>query len=126
MERFRKPVIHGKPNVNPVEKSIAIRSWKKVGGGSFYLGDRLIKPGEIFRASESEIPMVFRDVVIGLGSGGREDFVPITKARKIEFILQASQEEEGLFDIVDLKGKKMNEASLPFDKASEFLIDLEK
>lgn len=41
--------------------------WKKIGGGSFRMqSGRIIKPQEVFTASEDEIPKAFRDVVIPL------------------------------------------------------------
>jgi hypothetical protein len=40
--------------------------WQKVGGGSFQMGRRLIKPGEKFFAFKEEIPKAFRDVVVPL------------------------------------------------------------
>lgn len=43
----------------------AIR-WKKIGGGSFYFKDQVIKSGQIFTATEDEIPKGFRDVIIPL------------------------------------------------------------
>ena len=44
--------------------------WRKEGGGSFRTKingkDRIIKPGETFRALPEEIPLAFRDVVVPL------------------------------------------------------------
>ena len=42
-------------------------SWKKLGGGSFRLATgRIIKPNQIFDATEAEIPKAFRDVVVSV------------------------------------------------------------
>jgi hypothetical protein len=120
MERKFRPIVN--IEARPVNVSVNRKSWKKIGGGSFMLGGRVIKPKEVFTASESEIPKAFRDVIIQVG-GGEYDGVPVTP-RKIKFVLQAS-EEAGLYDIVDLKGKKVNEISLPIDKASTFIQELE-
>lgn len=39
--------------------------WKKIGGGSFYLGgNKIIKPGQVFFAYEEDIPKTMRDIVI--------------------------------------------------------------
>jgi hypothetical protein len=34
--------------------------WRKIGGGNFRLGNRIIKPNEVFTASPDEIPQLFR------------------------------------------------------------------
>jgi hypothetical protein len=120
MERKIKPTV--KVEAQPVNASVIRKSWKKIGGGSFYMQGRLIKPNETFTASESEIPKAFRDVIILVGGGSYD--LPTVTPRRVRFVLQAS-EETGLYDIVDLKGKKVNEISLPIDKATTFIQELE-
>jgi hypothetical protein len=120
MERRVRPT---PPAPKEVEASIVRRQFKKIGGGNFILGGRVIKPGETFTAMEGEIPVAFRDVIVPAG-GWNAEAVMIVKPRKIQYVLQASK-EEGLFDIVNLQGKKVNEESLPVDLATRFIQDLE-
>jgi hypothetical protein len=102
---------------------VVVKTWRKLGGGSFYLGDRKIVTGERFTASESEIPLGFRDVVEEVG--GRAPDSPVIKGKKSEFKLVVSEDGDDLYDIVDLNGKKMNEKPLSVNDAADFKRDLE-
>jgi len=50
----------------PTEKESKLRRFKKIGGGSFILNKRMIKPGQTFLADPDEIPVAFQDTVIAV------------------------------------------------------------
>lgn len=119
MERTKKPKVE-----EPEEELI---HWQKIEGGSFYLGkNKIIKPGEKFWAKESEIPLGFRDVVIRL-TGKADTTAKIAKTipPKIVYTVEPVADEEGLFNIVDAKGKVMNETPLDEESANELKKQLE-
>lgn len=93
--------------------------WVKQGGGSLRLHGRIIKPGQRFTASLDEIPEGFRDVVIPL------DKLPA----EVEENLVATPAEYQLkqrgtstwYDVVDGKGKVLNEKALRRTDALELI-----
>jgi len=64
--------------------STDICTWKNTGGGSFRIKRRIIKPGEVFEASQKDISRNFRDVIKPVGG------TPI--AKKQEPIIGKKQE----------------------------------
>jgi len=96
-------------------------NWKKVGGGSLRLKinghKRIIKPGQVFKATPSEVSMGFRDVVIPLDELPKE---PTIVAPPSGYEIKP-RKGGGFFDIVDKKGKVINEKALRREPAEELL-----
>lgn len=121
---MERTVLRRRTGVKPnVEASVIKKSWRKLGGGSFWLGNRMIKPGERFSASESEIPEAFRDVIVPSDSHAYD--IPIFEGKRALFKLMPSKDEDGMFDIIDIKGKKFNGKPLAEKEAREFKDNLE-
>jgi len=99
--------------------------WKKIGGGSFKFGNRLIKKGEEFSATLDEIPKAFRDTIIQL------DGVPATKVPEpvlpsipSVYTLQ-SRNGSSWYDVVDNQGKVVNEKAMQKAAAEKLLAELQ-
>jgi hypothetical protein len=111
-----------------VQKNVPVKIRWKNNGGTFRLNkNQIIKPGQVFKAFPEEIPKAFRDVITSMDS-----FVEVTEKEKVEnpanivkqtYSLKES-EEEGLFDIYNAKGKKMNEVPLEEQVAQQLINDL--
>ena len=97
--------------VEPVEKIIR---WKKVGGSTFILNNRMIKPGQVFTAKVSEIPKAFRDLIIPV------DDLPV-EVDELTLIGDGSsfslQPNGDKWNILNRLGKKLNEVALSRDEA---------
>ena len=117
--------------VKPVEKEIEkapvaeidpdpVYLWKKTGGGSMHLPNRIIKPAQVFEARESEIPKAFMDTVekVGVINKGVSVLKPIVTTYKLE------QDKSGLWNIVSNSGKRLNEKPLDKKLADAFLKEL--
>lgn len=91
--------------------------WRNL-SGSFYFGNRIIKPNEIFLARESAIPKAFMDTIILVGErpATPENPVPTTN----QFSLR--DRGPGWYDIVDENGKVINENALR-KREAEALIE---
>ena len=108
----------------PVLKEVSnIITWKKVGGGSLRLKiegkRRIIKSGQIFRATAEEISEGFRDVVIP------QEKIPTPKIEgviPIEYSIEPRS--KGYWDIIDSFGKVLNEKALRRKEADELLTSL--
>jgi predicted metal-binding protein len=99
-------------------------TWKKVGGGDFYIGKRLIKPNEIFKAYEEQIPKGFRDVVIALSPLKSEREANPVRPALVTYKVQKRKDSE-FFDIVDKSGKVLNtKTDLTEELAKQFVKDL--
>jgi hypothetical protein len=104
--------------------------WRKIGGGFLRLPNRIIKPGDIFEASPSDIPKAFRDQVIPLD--------PVELVRVEEKPAEALQPKEeftyekrkrgsnDMYNIYDSRGKKINEKALTSEEADMYLEALMK
>jgi hypothetical protein len=100
--------------------------WQKVGGGSFRLPNRIIKPGEKFRAHPDEIPKEHRDVVLPLeGIPETGDARPVNVV-KSEYKLQSRGDSKLWYDVVDKNGKVLNEKGMKKETAEKLIQDLEK
>lgn len=89
--------------------------WKKIGNGAFVLNNRYIKPGQIFSASEAEIPKAFRDVVIPLDSIPESKGVEEASKPNEYSIVKVGEPDD--WNIVDKRGKKLNEMPLSYGEA---------
>ncbi len=109
--------------------------FKKVGGGSLRLHNRIIKPGQIFIANPSDIPKSFRDLVIALDKNVKWEVakspaaapVPITPAvvTKPVYVVK-KREGSQWYDVLDGQGKVLNERGLKKEVAENFVEDLLK
>jgi len=105
--------------------------WKKLGGGSLRLKGQIIKPGQIFTASEKEIPPAFRNQVQSLDGlpSVTNKVIPSIVAVKTTYIMKPSEKgkiqphgnSKTWFDVVDLDGKILNEKGLSKDDAANLL-----
>jgi hypothetical protein len=107
-------------------------SWKKVGRGSFRLNNRIIKPGEVFKAYPDEIPQAFRDSIIPLDDIGNltpqqepAKLIQPKDIKKVEYKIIPSG-RKGYFDIESSTGKKMNEKPMREETAEKLIEDLSK
>jgi hypothetical protein len=105
--------------------------WQKVGGGSLRIGNRIIKPGQIFEALPEEIVPSFRKFVIPLSGDANfkkveEKETIVIKGIKSKFTMQPHGKSLFLFDVVDANGKVINEKSLKKDVAEKLIEDLSK
>jgi len=111
--------------------------WRKDGGGSFRLGRRIIKPGEVFKATKEEIPAAFLNTVTPLDSLPEESVkAPVVSAPKtneytvVPALARKGKAKEGeseavsLFNVVDKNGKKLNELPLDKETADKLVNDL--
>jgi len=98
--------------------------WKKVGGGSFRLGNRLIKRGETFAAYQVDIPPAFRDTVIRLTEGTEVPAVqaPVIQDAVVPVYTLQSRNGSSWYDVIDANGKPVNEKAMQ-KKAAEQLIE---
>ena len=103
-------------------------TWKKVGGGSLRFNGQIIKPGQTFKARDSEISPTFRDVIIPLEAipgvapdPGRP--AKVITADVVEYKLNA-RGTGGWYDVVDVNGKVLNEKALKKDVAEKLIKDL--
>jgi len=112
---------------NPDEMKVR---FKKVGGGSLRLGNRIIKPGQVFVAAPKDIPKAFRDLVVPVS--GNFDFnkptppAPPVKGKKPAYTLQPRGASKTLFDVVDEQGKVLNDKGLKKEVAEKLIEDLSK
>ena len=118
-------------------ESTKVIRWKKVGGGSLRFKGRIIKPGQIFKASLDEIPQAFRDVVIPQESipgdvSAPGAIMPEIKAVVVEYKLKPREngiklEQRGKgpwYDVVDSDDKVLNDKALKRIEAKELFDDL--
>lgn len=86
-----------------------ICTWRKKEGGTFRLKDgRKIKPTEVFTAYPDEIPAAFMDMFELVE--GDPNVVERVMTAPSKFVVTAR--EDGLFDVVDIDGKKINDAPM--------------
>lgn len=91
--------------------------WKNV-SGSLRIGNRIIKPGQIFTATEEEVPHAFRDTVLAL------DPLPAERVPEPTPLAYSLKKKNGLWNVVDGQGKVLNEEPLPKEQAEELLKTL--
>jgi len=132
MERTKK--------VTTDNQNIRKPSWKKVGGGSLRMGNRIIKPGQVFEAWPDDISPAFRRMVIPV-SGDAVFNTPSVKEVSISagvkpvYTVQPHGKSLFLFDIVTQTGvdkdgepiyKVLNEKSLKKEAAEQLIKELNR
>jgi len=95
--------------------------WKKTGGGSFRMKNRIIKPGQVFSARLSEIPDAFRHIIIPLDKLP-EDVDDTLKSIDNEYSIQHRSGK--WYDVVDGNKKVINEKAMSREKALELIKSL--
>jgi len=105
--------------------------WKKLGGGSLRLANRIIKPGQVFLAAKEELPKAFMDTLELLSEADgtsiveKQEEAPVRrKTNKPTFTYEITpiEDKEGFFNIVRSDGKVMNEGELTEEEANQLLI----
>ena len=108
--------------------------WRKVGGGSLRMGNRIIKPGQIFEALPEEISSPIRKFVIPISGDAsfketekKETVVipgvaPKYTVKKKEFTMEQKGKSKLWFNVLDGDGEVVNEKSLKKEDA-QALID---
>ncbi len=115
---MKNEVVFGDP-----ETKEGLLHWKKVGGGSFRLKGKIIKPLETFWAAQDDIPDVFLKNLV-LMEDSPAPTVVRTRRLKEETVYNLYNRGGGWYDIVDINGKVLNEKSLRIDDAKKLLESL--
>lgn len=109
--------------------------FKKLGGGSLRLGNRIIKPGQIFEEDPKNIPPAWKKFVLPLSGAEVETWsasikspnqAPVIEGKKPTYKLAPHGKSLYLFDIVDEQGKVLNEKSLKKEVAEKLIEDLQR
>ena len=129
MERKRQNT----PTENEVSKEVTPvsdgRIWYvKKGGGSLQMFGKIIKPNERFKAFPRDIPENFKDIIVPLEKYDEAQEKSIKQPAKLVNPIYKSKLREGtdLYDVVDSKGKVLNDKALPKDVADKLISDLAK
>jgi hypothetical protein len=107
------------------KSSTAIR-WKKVGGGHFMFNGRIIKPGQVFTAREDQISKNFRDLCVPLDELPSAAPPPPLEIVKLVYTVQPRGKSNTWYDVVDARGKVVNEKGMAKEKAEALAHDLSK
>ena len=102
--------------------------WINNGGTFRFRKNEIIKPGARFTAYPEEIPQAFRDVIVALdpytAANDAQDILEVNAPRPV-YTLNPVEDNEGFFDIINGKGKKMNETPLDEATAKQLISDLQ-
>ena len=80
--------------------------WKNTGGGSFWMGKHIMKPGQVFYAAASDIPAAFRDVIKPVDEIPTPGTIIVKgKVATFEKLLRENKGKDGvdLYDVVNEK-----------------------
>ena len=102
--------------------------FQKLGGGSWRLGKRIIKPGEKFFAFPNEIPNSMKDIIVpttgAIDWGTKKDEVqPVYPITKVSYTVEPRAEvvQRGKsnlwWNVVDKEGNVLNEKALKKEDA---------
>jgi hypothetical protein len=97
--------------------------WQKKGGGSFMFNGQLIRPSMKFKATASEIPQAFRDLIIPLEEVTEVEVTKVVPV-KVTYTIQPRGKSKSLFDVVSVQGKVVNEKALSKEVAENLVKDL--
>jgi len=105
--------------------------WKKIGGGSLRIGNRIIKPNQTFEAYPEEISPGFRNLVIPVSADASFTKATPKEPTPEEVVKEAYEvkprgDSKVWFDVVDANGKVLNEKALKKDMAAQLKADLER
>lgn len=130
MERKKSTPADKSSQISDVE--IPKFRWKVMTEGGFHGGNnRIYKPGEIFTATEAEIPLAFRDVIVKVDNASVQEQQKVIPGKVSTYRLQErektdpeDEKEEILYDVVNHKDKVLNESPLTKEKAELLIKDL--
>lgn len=107
------------------DQTVPVFRWKVVSKSGFHgLNHRIYKPGEIFTATEVEVPLAFRDVIVKVDVASvQEQKKPISGVSPV-YSTQQVEGQENQWNVVDQKGKVINEKPLTLPKAQKLVKDL--
>ena len=92
--------------------------WKKIGGGSFRMGNQIIKPGQRFSARLVDIPEGCRDIIVPvdkLPEGMKEDI------KVVQAVYSVKHRSGKWYDVVNTNGKVLNEKAMTRENALELI-----
>jgi hypothetical protein len=107
-------------------KSNDVIRWKKIGGGHFIFNGRIIKPGQVFTARESQISKSFRDLIIPVDQLPPPPEEAPVEIKATNYTVQPRGKSNTWFDVVDGQGKVVNEKGMAKEKAEKLAHDLSK
>lgn len=124
MERVSK----SEPKANVAKKV----KYRKVGGGSLRLNNRIIPPGGTFEAYPEEIPAAFKDLVIPLEDVAQS--IPVTTPvpkptftiKPVKPLEELESGEPYLVNVVSSTGKVLNENPMEEAIAKKLIEDISK
>lgn len=87
--------------------------WKKVGRGTLSFLGKTYKEGDKFSATEAEIPKAFRDLVVKIDEEGKTTMTP-----------QMIRLKGGKYDVINKRGRKVNDSPLSKEDAEDLLATL--
>lgn len=93
--------------------------WLNKGGTLHMRSGRIIKPMQKFKAHPDEIPQAFRDVIVPVDPVTQISPLPVEKPG-----YSLRETDEGLYEIVDARGKAITEDPQPKDRAEAILSRL--
>ena len=108
--------------------------WRKIGGGSLRLPNAIIKPGQTFYAHEHEIPKAFRDMFECLDDKTTQHTkkaaavadLPEPPTTEAAYSVEPAGEGfDDLFNVVNEKGKPINEQPMELTAAEDLKKQLE-
>ncbi|TSA08014.1 MAG: hypothetical protein D4R73_09160 [Deltaproteobacteria bacterium] len=98
------------------------RQWKLLSNKSFRMvSGRIIKPNQVFEATEEEIPKAFRDLIVPMTPVPEEPALEVAPGG-----YSIMSRGPGWYDVVDAHGKVVNEGALRQADAQKLLGDLGK
>jgi len=129
MERKTKPSVTPIVNVSKGAEESQLVTYRKIGGGSFNLKNRIIKPNETFTALPSDIPKAFLNalIVVTPAEKQEEPNVNFQKPEGFKEVFSLKKDEENstqknpMFHIVSNTGKQITEESLEKEEAEQML-----
>jgi len=114
------------------EVNDAPRRWKVVSNRAYYWGKKIMKPGQVFVAFEKDLPVEFKSMVIALdGIPDTPPMIPKVDPPKVEqpvfrVTYRIRERNAGeYYDIMDSRGKKVNEQNLTKEEAENMLKTLQ-
>jgi len=110
------------------KRMIGLIKWRMIGKGVFYIGKRPIPNGMIFSATPEQIPESFRDIVVPLDP---VKAIQNDKSKKVPkkvapIVFKLKERDDDLWDVVNGKGKAMNEDPLSKAEAEALRKELKK
>ncbi len=100
-------------------------TYKKIGGGSFFLNkNKIIKPGQTFNARPEEIPEGFKDVVVPVDSVEAAVVKKKSKASKKKSKYTLDSKGGGWYHVFDAEGKQVTEKKVRKKEAEELIETL--